>query len=383
MGSDRNKHIRNVAIILALAVAVWKVPGGGTASATISNIFSVLFLARPVLPRLPRSTWSTARRSSASRNASAACCTAPSRCSPSRSSPPAGCGTPAASARMLWLAMLGAAAWALYSVWRAYQHVLVVRRTSFPPPDTVTKPCRSVQRSRQGWCTMPFTAAPGQRADCSRAAARPSPSPRRGASRPARGATASAARSRRTPGERGQASVELVVLLPVDRRRPGGRRSRRCSRARRSGRRGSPPGRRRGRMRSAPTRRAAARSHLRPRLERGLRVTEPTTATCASRCASRRSCLRSRSAARRRRPTSGPRADEPRRHALRRSACGARRAPRPGLPPRPRGAAAPGGDAGAAPVRPTSAAVRARRVRPATARPGLDRAPRPAAARRA
>ncbi len=45
MGPDRNKHIRNVAIILALALAVWKVPGGGTASATISNIFSVLFIA--------------------------------------------------------------------------------------------------------------------------------------------------------------------------------------------------------------------------------------------------------------------------------------------------------------------------------------------------
>ena len=32
----------------------------------------------------------------------------------------ASCGTSAASERMLWLAMLGAAAWALYSVWRAY-----------------------------------------------------------------------------------------------------------------------------------------------------------------------------------------------------------------------------------------------------------------------
>ena len=52
-GSDRNKHIRNVAIILAIAVAVWKLPGGGTAAATISNIFSVLFLARLLLPRLP------------------------------------------------------------------------------------------------------------------------------------------------------------------------------------------------------------------------------------------------------------------------------------------------------------------------------------------
>ena len=31
MGPDRNKHLRNIAIILALTVAVWKIPGGGTA----------------------------------------------------------------------------------------------------------------------------------------------------------------------------------------------------------------------------------------------------------------------------------------------------------------------------------------------------------------
>ena len=44
MGPDRLKHLRNVAIILVLAVAVWKLPAGGTASATVSNILSVLFV---------------------------------------------------------------------------------------------------------------------------------------------------------------------------------------------------------------------------------------------------------------------------------------------------------------------------------------------------
>ena len=33
MGPDRNKHLRNIAIILAITVAVWKLPGGGTAAA--------------------------------------------------------------------------------------------------------------------------------------------------------------------------------------------------------------------------------------------------------------------------------------------------------------------------------------------------------------
>ena len=44
MGPDRNKHLSNIAIILAITVVVWKVPGGGTAAATISNLFSVAFL---------------------------------------------------------------------------------------------------------------------------------------------------------------------------------------------------------------------------------------------------------------------------------------------------------------------------------------------------
>jgi hypothetical protein len=44
VGPDRGKHLRNIAIILLLAVAVWKVPGGGTASVTVSNVLSVLFV---------------------------------------------------------------------------------------------------------------------------------------------------------------------------------------------------------------------------------------------------------------------------------------------------------------------------------------------------
>ena len=45
MGPDRNTHIRNFAIVIALALAVWLLPGGGTGAATIENIFSVLFIA--------------------------------------------------------------------------------------------------------------------------------------------------------------------------------------------------------------------------------------------------------------------------------------------------------------------------------------------------
>jgi hypothetical protein len=44
VGPDGVKNLRNIAIIVVLAVAVWKLPAGGTASATVSNILSVLFV---------------------------------------------------------------------------------------------------------------------------------------------------------------------------------------------------------------------------------------------------------------------------------------------------------------------------------------------------
>jgi hypothetical protein len=41
---ERGKHLRNIAIIIGLALAVWLVPGGDTASVTISNLLSILFI---------------------------------------------------------------------------------------------------------------------------------------------------------------------------------------------------------------------------------------------------------------------------------------------------------------------------------------------------
>jgi len=43
MGPDRNKLLRNFAIVILLAVAVWQLPGGGTATSTINNILGILF----------------------------------------------------------------------------------------------------------------------------------------------------------------------------------------------------------------------------------------------------------------------------------------------------------------------------------------------------
>jgi len=42
--SERGKHIRNVAIIIGLALVIWLVPGGDTASVTISNLLTIVFV---------------------------------------------------------------------------------------------------------------------------------------------------------------------------------------------------------------------------------------------------------------------------------------------------------------------------------------------------
>jgi len=120
VASDRYKHLRNFAIVIALAVAVWKVPGGGTASRTVENIFAVLFLAgiffggfrlymenRETLFVLDERQRGLLYGALALATFAIVATTRLWRAS--------GLGA------MLWLLMLGAAAWALYSVWRAYK----------------------------------------------------------------------------------------------------------------------------------------------------------------------------------------------------------------------------------------------------------------------
>ena len=44
MGPDRKTHVRNIAIIVLLAVVVWQVPGGDRAGSTIANVISIIFV---------------------------------------------------------------------------------------------------------------------------------------------------------------------------------------------------------------------------------------------------------------------------------------------------------------------------------------------------
>ena len=45
VGPDAGKHARNVAILVALALVVWLVPGGARAGLTISNLLGLAFAA--------------------------------------------------------------------------------------------------------------------------------------------------------------------------------------------------------------------------------------------------------------------------------------------------------------------------------------------------
>ena len=118
--SDRNKNIRNFAIVVLIAVAVWKVPGGGTASLTISNIFTVAFVAgmlffgyRTYMEH--RETLFGLEERQRGLLYGALALAAFALVATHRMWDAGGLGG------LLWLAMLGAAGWAIYSVWRAYK----------------------------------------------------------------------------------------------------------------------------------------------------------------------------------------------------------------------------------------------------------------------
>jgi hypothetical protein len=120
VGPDRNKHLRNIAIVIALAVAVWKIPGGGTASRTVENVFSVLFLAGLFffgyrLYMEHRETLFVLEERQRALLYGALALATFAIVATGRLWDASGLGA------MLWLLMLGASAWALYSVWRSYK----------------------------------------------------------------------------------------------------------------------------------------------------------------------------------------------------------------------------------------------------------------------
>lgn len=120
MGPDRGKHIRNILILVGLALVVWLVPGGDTASITISNLLSVilvaglLFLGYRLYMENRHAIFGLEERQRGMLYAAAALI-AITLVATRRMWDAGGLGA------LVWLALLGAAIWALVSVWRSYR----------------------------------------------------------------------------------------------------------------------------------------------------------------------------------------------------------------------------------------------------------------------
>jgi hypothetical protein len=120
VGPDRGKHLRNIAIVILLAIVVWQVPGGSTASVTINNLLGVIFIGgllffgyRIYMERRDTIFGLEERRRGilyASIALAAITLVATSRMWNN-----GGLGA------VLWLAFISLAVWGLYSVWRAYR----------------------------------------------------------------------------------------------------------------------------------------------------------------------------------------------------------------------------------------------------------------------
>jgi len=120
VGPDRNKHLRNIAIVVGLALVVWLVPGGNTASMTISNLLGIifiggiLFLGFRLYMEHRQTIFGLEERQRGILYASVALA-AITLVATRRMWASGGLGA------VLWLAFIGAAVYGLYGVWRSYR----------------------------------------------------------------------------------------------------------------------------------------------------------------------------------------------------------------------------------------------------------------------
>ena len=120
VGPDRAKHIRNVLIIVGLALAVWLLPGGDTGSNTVYNVLTVVLTAGLLffgfrLYMEHRATIFGLEDRQRGIAYGAVALAAFAIIATSKLWDQKGFGP------LLWLGMLGLASWALYSVWRSYK----------------------------------------------------------------------------------------------------------------------------------------------------------------------------------------------------------------------------------------------------------------------
>jgi hypothetical protein len=120
VGPDRNTHLRNIAIILLLAVAVWLLPGGDTASVTIGNLIGLIFIGGLLffgyrIYMEHRTTIFDLEERQRGILYGAIALGAITLVATRRMWDSSGLGA------LLWLALLGVAFWGLFTVWRAYR----------------------------------------------------------------------------------------------------------------------------------------------------------------------------------------------------------------------------------------------------------------------
>lgn len=120
MGPETGKHVRNVAIIIGLALAVWLVPGGDTASQTIGNLLTIvfvgglLFFSYRLYMEHRETIFGLPERNRGILYAAVAL-GAITLVATRRMWDEGGLGA------MLWLIFMVLAIWGLFSVWRAYR----------------------------------------------------------------------------------------------------------------------------------------------------------------------------------------------------------------------------------------------------------------------
>jgi heme O synthase-like polyprenyltransferase len=120
VGPDRAKHIRNILIIVALAVVVWLLPGGRQGSNTVYNVMTLvltaglLFFAYRLYMEYRATIFGLGDRERAVLYAALGLA-AFAILGTSKLWNEGGLGA------LIWFALLSLAAWGMYRVWRAYQ----------------------------------------------------------------------------------------------------------------------------------------------------------------------------------------------------------------------------------------------------------------------
>jgi|SRR4051812_20564701 hypothetical protein len=120
MGPDRNRHIRNVLIIVLLALAVWLLPGGNTGTNTVYNLLTVILTAGLMFfaYRLYMEHRATIFGLGDRQRAILYGCVAMAAfalIATSKLWNEGGLGA------LLWFGLIGLAAYGMYTVWRTYQ----------------------------------------------------------------------------------------------------------------------------------------------------------------------------------------------------------------------------------------------------------------------